>query len=81
MMALQCYDVLHICCFRAACSSVAFAPPLCQWDAGNNCGQMVLDAGQVRASTRFSADASGFIEWLSETPVLDLPHVFQALLK
>ena len=40
-------------------SSVAFAPPLCYWDAGNNCGQMVPDAGQVRASTRFSADASG----------------------
>ena len=53
---------------------------------------MVLDAGQVRASTRLSADASGFIkchwevdgpvhEWLSEAPVPDLPHVFQALLE
>ena len=53
---------------------------------------MVLDAGQVCASTRLSADASGFIkchwevdglvhEWLSERPVLDLPHVFQALLE
>ena len=70
--------------------SVAPAPPLCYWDAGNNCGQMVLDTGQARASTRLSADASSFIkchwevdgivhEWLSETPVLDLPHVFQAL--
>ena len=69
--------------------SVALAPPLCHWDAGNNCGQMVLDTGQARASTRLSADASGFIkchwevdgtvhEWLSQTPVLDLPHVFQA---
>ena len=70
--------------------SVAPAPPLCLWDAGNNCGQMVLDAGQVRAATRLSAGASGFIkchwevdgtvhEWLSETAVLDLPRVFQAL--
>ena len=25
-------------------SSVAPAPPLCYWDAGHNCGQMVLDA-------------------------------------
>ena len=73
-------------------SSVALAPPLCCWDAGNNCGQMVLDAGQLRASTRLAAGASGFIkcqcevdgrvhEWLSETPVLDFPHVFQALLE
>ena len=53
---------------------------------------MVLDGGHVRASTRLSADASGFIkchwevhgpvqEWLSEMPVLDLPHLFQALLE
>ena len=39
-------------------SLVAPAPPLCYWDAGNNCGQMVLDAGQVRASTCLSVDAS-----------------------
>ena len=73
-------------------SSVAPAPPLCYWDAGNNCGQMVLGAGQVRATTPLSAGASDFIkchwgvdgpehEWLSETPVLDLPHVSQALLE
>ena len=41
--------------------SVAPAPPFCYWDAGNNCGQMVLDIGQARVSTRLSADASGFI--------------------
>ena len=50
----------------------------------------MLDTGQARASTRLSADASGFKcqwevdgivhEWLSETTVLDLPPVFQALL-
>ena len=73
-------------------SSFAFAPPLCYWSAENNCGLMVLDAGQVRASARFSADASDFIkchweidglvhEWLSETPVLDFLHVFLALLE
>ena len=73
-------------------SSVALAPPLCYRDAGNNCGQMVLNAGQLRASTRLSADAPGFLKyhwevdgpvhkWLSETPVLNLPHVFQALLE
>ena len=79
--------------FRAVSKTpVAPAPPLCCGDAGDNCGQMVLDVGQVRASTRLSADASGSIkchwevdgavhEWLSETPVLDLPHVFQALLE
>ena len=72
--------------------SFAPAPPLCYWDADNNCGQMVLDSGQARSATRLSADASGFIkchwevdgpvhERLSETPVLDLPHVFQALLE
>ena len=54
--------------------------------------QLRTDGGQVRASTRLSADASGFIKchcevdgpvhvWLSETPVLDLPHVFQNLLE
>ena len=52
---------------------------------------MVLDAGQVRASTRLSGGASSFImcHWevdgqvheLSGAPVLDLPHVFQALLE
>ena len=68
--------------------SVALAPPVCHWDAGNNCGQMVLDTGQARASTRLSADASGFIkchwevdgivnEWLSEAPVLDLLTCFR----
>ena len=68
--------------------SVAPSPAHCYWDAGSNCGP-TLDAGQVHASTRFSADALGFmkchwevdgtmLEWLSETPVLDLPRLFQA---
>ena len=45
--------------------SVAPSPAHCYWDAGSNCGPTVLDAGQVRASTRFSADAL----WVYEVPL------------